>query len=324
MQIYDVIVAVVVVAFVLRGWVRGLIREAVEIGVLVAGVFLVFRLSPVIGSIFSGMANVPYEAARIAAGTALFFVVVFGGALVARVVATALKVLPGATFLNRIGGSLVGAGYGALIVILATTLVSIAPLSEGVRATVEDSVTASSVGRSIVEPAGPVQQAVSAVSGERIFSTVLAIREAVGSRLAAGTIPVPLPDVGDDPLAPSQLAAQQVFDSLNRTRISEGLDPLGWSGDLAVVAVTRSIDVYRSGRLALDGGLADSLAAEGVPGTIHTEMVVLAASPEGLVEAVVAAPSYKDAICCERRYRKAGVGVIDGPYGMMAVVVLIG
>lgn len=324
MQIYDMVVAAVVAAFVFRGWARGLLREAVELAVLVVGVFLVFRLSPVVGSIIAGMANVPYEVARIAAGAALLFALVLGGALVARLVSAAMKVLPGATILNRIGGSLLGAGYGLLIVVLATTLVSVAPIPEGASATVESAVAESPVGQYIVDPVGPVQQAVASVSGERIFSTVLALREAVGGRLAAGTIPVPLPDVGDAPLAPSQQAAQGVFDTLNRTRIGEGLDPFAWSADLAVVAVARSTDVYRSGWLALDDGLSASLAAQGVPGTITTEMVVLAASPAGLVEALMAASSYKDAICCERRFRKAGIGVIDGPHGLLAVVVLSG
>ena len=133
MPIYDLIVAAIAIALVVRGWMRGVLREALEVAVLVVGVFLVFRLSPVVGSIFAGMANIPYEVARIAAGTFLFFVLVVGGALVARVVSTALKLVPGATFLNRIGGAAVGAGYAALVVILGTTVLSAAHLSEGLR-----------------------------------------------------------------------------------------------------------------------------------------------------------------------------------------------
>jgi uncharacterized membrane protein required for colicin V production len=322
-QIYDLIVAAIVVAFVVRGAMRGLLREVLEVAVLLVGMFLVFRLSPVVGSIISGMANVPFEVARIVAGVILFFVLVIGGALVARLLSATLKVVPGATVLNRTGGALVGAGYAALVVILATTLVSVAPMPSGVRGTVDESIGASVVGRRILEPTGPIQQTVSSVSGEEVFSTVIALQEAVGSRLAAGTIPVPLPDVGDSLLPPSQLAAQQVFDSLNRTRIIEGLDPLGWSGDLAVVAVSRAGAVYRSGWLALDEDLAESLVAQGAPGTIHTEMVVLAASPEGVAEAFTGASTYKDAIC-DGQYRKAGIGIIDGPYGLLAVQVLSG
>jgi len=320
---YDLIVAAIVVAFVVRGWMRGLLREALEVAALLVGIFLVFRLSPVVGSIISGMANVPFEVARIVAGVVLFFVLIIGGALVARLMSAMLHVVPGATVLNRIGGAFIGAGYATLVIVLATTLASVVPMPGGVRGTVDESIGASQVGRRILEPSGPVQQIVSSVSGEDVFSTVIAIQDAVGARLAAGTIPIPLPGVGDSPLPPSQIAAQQVFDSLNRTRIAEGLDPLGWSGDLAVVAVTRASSVYRSGRLALDDDLAESMAAQGLPGTINTEMVVLAATPEGVAEAFRGATIYKAAIF-DRQYRKAGVGIIDGPYGLLAVQVLSG
>jgi uncharacterized membrane protein required for colicin V production/uncharacterized protein YkwD len=321
--VYDLIVAAVVAALVIRGWMRGALREALELGVLVVGTFLVFRLSPVFGSIIAGMANVPYEVARIGAGVLLFFVLVIGGALVARLLSTVLKLVPGVTILNRLGGAVVGGGYALLVIVLGTTLLSAAPLSDGLRETTDEAVGASAIGSRIVDPGGAVQQTVASVSGERVFSTVIALQESVGARLAAGTIPIPLPDVGDAVLPPSQLAAQEVFDSLNRSRIDEGLDPLGWSADLAVVAVTRSGGVYRSGVLALDDGLALSLTAQGVPGTINTEMVVLAASTHGVVEAFTDASAYRSALL-DRQYRKAGVGVIDGPYGLLSVVVLSG
>lgn len=323
MVVYDLIVAAVVVALVIRGWMRGALREALELGVLVIGSFLVFRLSPVFGSIIAGMANVPYEVARIGAGVLLFFVLVIGGAFVARLLSTMLKLVPGATMLNRLGGAVVGGGYALLVVVLGTTLLSAAPLSDGLREATDEAVGASVIGSRIVEPGGIVQQSVASVSGERVFSTVIALHESVGARLAAGTIPIPIPDVGDATLPPSQLAAQEVFDALNRSRIDEGLDPVGWSADLAIVAVTRSGTVYRSGVLTLDDGLASSLTAQGIPGTINAEMVVLAASTHGVVEAFTDASAYRSALL-DRQYRKAGVGVIDGPYGLLSVVVLSG
>lgn len=323
MPIYDVVVAALVGALVIRGWMRGMLREALEIAVLLVGSFLVFRLSPVIGSIISGMANIPYEVARITAGIILFFVLVIGGALVARLLSMSLKLVPGATILNRLGGAVVGAGYAVLVVVLGTTLLSAAPMSEGVRATVAGAVGASPIGYRIVEPRGVVQQTVSSISGERVLTTVVALQETVGARLVAGTLPIPIPDVGEAPLPPSQAAAQSVFDSLNRTRILEGLDPLGWSSELAVVAVSRADQVYRSGTLALDPNLAGALEAQGVPGTINTEMVALAASTDGATEALIEASAYRVAIL-DTQYRKAGIGLVEGPYGLMTVLVLSG
>jgi uncharacterized membrane protein required for colicin V production/uncharacterized protein YkwD len=319
--IYDAIVAALAAALVIRGWMRGVLREALEIAVLLVGSLLIFRLSPAVGSIIAGMANIPYEVARVGAGVILFLVLVVGGALVTRLLSVSLKLVPGATILNRLGGAVVGAGYAALVVVLGTILLTAAPMSEGVRSTVSESVGASPIGSRIVEPRGVIQQTVSSVSGERVFTAVAALQETVGARLVAGTLPIPLPDVGDSALPPSQTAAQQVFDVLNRNRILEGLDPLGWSGDLAVVAVRRADQVYRSGTLRLDQDLPSALEAQGVPGTINTEMVVLAASTDGVAEAVVGASAYRDALF-DTQYRKAGIGVIDGPYGLLTVLVL--
>ena len=154
-----------------------------------------------------------------------------------------------------------------------------------------------------------------------MFRAVIAVREAVGDRLSAGTIPIPFPTAASEDLAPSQVKAQTVFDQLNRHRISEGLDPLAWSSDLAVVAVARASGVYTSGWLRLDDDLPSALRAAGIPGTISEDMVVLAASPDGLVEAITSAATYEAAVT-DASYRKAGIGVIEGPYGLIAVQVL--
>jgi len=319
--VYDFVAAAIVVVFLVRGARRGLVREAVEVSVLIVGVVVAFRVSPVVGSIISGMANIPYETARIIAGIVMFFVLVVGGAVVARAISGAMKIVPGASVLNRFGGAATGATYAFVVIVLATTLGSVVPMSDGLRATVDDSIQSSAVGAWVRSSGGPVQQTLSSVGGEDVFATIIAIQDAVGSRLAVGTLPIPLPDVGDAVLAPSQVAAQGVFDSINRDRVAANLDPFGWSTDLAIVAVARSGDVYRSGLLALDDNLESSLKAQGVPGTINTELVMLAASREGVAEALIGTSEYRDSIL-DSKYRKAGVGIIDGPFGLLAVVVL--
>ena len=188
MYLYDWIVLGVAAAFVIRGWRRGLVREAVEVAVLVVGAVVVFRLAPVIGTILAGMANVPYEAAKLVGGAVLFLVLIIGGALVSRVIAGAIKIVPGATMLNRLGGALIGFVYAAVIVILATTLLAAAPISEGARASIEERILESQIGSELVDPTGETQKIIASFSGEEIFGSVIAVRQAVGERLAAGTL----------------------------------------------------------------------------------------------------------------------------------------
>ena len=76
MTFYDWAVIAIAVAFLIRGWRRGAIREAIDIALLLFGTIVVFRLSPMIGSIVSGMANVPYEVGRVVGGGLIFLVLV--------------------------------------------------------------------------------------------------------------------------------------------------------------------------------------------------------------------------------------------------------
>jgi len=313
----------IALALVLRGWRRGLVREAVEVSVLVVGAIVIFRMSSVAGTVISGMANVPYEVGRILAGIVMFLLLTIGGALVSRVIAGAIRAVPGATALNRLGGAALGGIYAALILALATTLISVAPLPESARSSVSDAIAESPVFAVVVAPGGLVQRTLGSVTGESIYGAVISVEDAVGHRLAAGTLPIPIPDVQSDSLTPSQASAQLVFDELNQRRIAAGIDPLGWSSDLAIVAATRAQNVYESGVLDPALGLDEALRAAAVPGTIVDEMLALAATPHGLVEAIESAQSYQD-ILTDPAYRIGGVGVVEGPFGLMAVQVVSG
>ncbi len=323
MQTYDWVVVVVAALLAIRGWRRGLIREFIEFVVFVVGAFIAFRMSPALGVVLSAMANIPPEAARIIAGTVVLVLLMVGSVFVSKIVSVALKVVPGGTTANRFGGALVGIGYTLVVVIAATTLLAAVPLPSGLRGGFDASVEESVIGSAIVSPDGVVQRAFSLLSGQKVFGAVIAVRDAVGGRLLAGAVPTPLPSVGDADLTPSPTAAEVVFDKMNAERIAVGADPLTWSSDLAVVATSRATDVYRSGLLKLDGRLEDALRAEGIPGTITAEMVAIGASPDGLAEAFSSTPSYR-AVTTDLRYRKAGVGAVEGPYGMISVVVYSG
>ncbi|GMQ98527.1 MAG: hypothetical protein BMS9Abin17_1043 [Acidimicrobiia bacterium] len=323
MRTYDVIAVGIALALVVRGWRRGLVREAVEVSVLVVGAIVIFRMSSVVGAMISGMANVPYEVGRILGGIVMFVLLTIGGALVSRVIAGALKVVPGATTLNRLGGAALGGIYAAVVLALATTLISVAPLPESVRSSVSNAIAESPVFAVVVAPGGLVQSTLGTVTGESIYGAVISVEDAVGHRLAAGTLPLPIPDVGGEPLTPSQTSAQLVFDELNQRRIAAGVDPLGWSSDLAIVAAARAQHVYNSGVLDPAQGLVEALRAAGVPGTIVDEILVIAATPHGLVEAIVTAQAYEN-VLTDPVYRISGVGVVEGPFGLIAVQVVSG
>ena len=323
MTFYDWVVIAIALAFLIRGWRRGAVREAIDIALLLLGTIIVFRLSPMVGSIVSGMANVPYEVGRVVGGGLIFLVLVVGSILFGRVIATALHVVPGGRRIDRFVGSAIGLGYALIAVVLGTTLLSAIPFPASARVAVDDSIAGSPVGSVVTDPTGPIQPVVSLTSGETVLTSVIAVREAVGDRLVAGTVPIPFPASDRSELAPTQATAQAVFDDVNRERIADGVDPLAWSPDLAIVAVSRSTTVYAAGLLTLDDQLPDALRAAGIPGTISNDLIVMAASADGLTEAIVSTGPYR-AMITDPAFRKSGIGVVEGPYGLVAVQVLSG
>lgn len=322
MVMYDWAIIAIAVAFIVRGWMRGAIREGLEVGLLLVGTVIAFRLAPGVGAVLSGMANIPYEVARVIAGVLVFGVLVAASILLGQMLSRTLRIVPVAGAIDRLGGSAIGIVYAAIVAVLATTLLSAMPLPAAARDAIDEQIAESSVGRSVVDPTGLVQPVVTVASGERVMGAIVAVRHAVGERLVDGSIPLPLPSVERSDLAPSQTLAQIVFDDLNRERIRSGLDPLAWNSDLAIVAVARATDVYSSGWLRLNDDLTDALAVAGVPGTVHDDQVVMAASSSGVVEAL--SRSGDNASSVGSSYRKGGIGVVEGPYGLVAVQVLAG
>jgi len=321
MHWYDAAVIAVAAILVIRGWFRGLVREVVEVALLLLGTLVVFRLSGPIGTVLSAMANIPYEVGRIVAGVVIFAGLIVGSMVLGRVIVIALKVLPGGSLLNRVGGSAMGAVYAAVIVVLATTMISVLPLPDEREAAIDEAIGESDLGSLIVDPEGQTQEFLRSLSGESLYASVLSLRSVVGNRLAAGTLPIPLPTVEPSAVAVRSDDAAVVFAGLNEARVAFGGEPLTWSPDLAAVAETRAARVYVSRRLQLDGRLESDLSNAAIPGTIHTEAVVIASLPDGIIEAFESTSLYADALF-DSRYRDIGVGVVDGPYGLVSVFVI--
>lgn len=323
MNVYDLVVIGVAAGLALRGWLRGFVREAVEVIVLVVGVVVIFRFSAPIGTVLSAMANIPYEVARIVGGGVVFGVIVLGSAILSRVIVVALKIVPGASVLDRVGGAAVGLLYASVFVVLATTMLGVAPFPNDITDRLDEQVNGSAIGSEIVEPQGWIQGYVGSLSGESLYGSVLAIRQIVGDRLAAGTLPIPLPTVDRDELASLIEESEAVFSGLNSYRVAEGQEPLTWSSDLASVADTRARRAYLSGELSLDDRLDADLASSSIPGTIHIDAIVIGASVDGVVEAFTTTPSYAAALA-GAEYRRGAVAVVEGPYGLVSVVVVSG
>ena len=176
MNWYDWAVIAIAIALVVRGWTKGVIREAIDVALLLVGTLLAFRLSPAVGSIIAGMTQMPYEVARVVAGGVILVALVVGSLLLGRVVAAALHVVPGASKLNKLGGAAIGLVYAAVVVALVTTLVAASPLPSAARASVDETMDASAIASAVTDPTGAIQPVLAGASGEEMFRAVIAVR----------------------------------------------------------------------------------------------------------------------------------------------------
>ncbi len=306
----DFVVLALVVLLVVRGWVRGLVREAIDVGTLVLGALLAFRLAPTAGRLLSDLTDLSPEPARVIGGVVLFIAITVGATIVGSLIHRSIKHLPGLTTLNRIGGAALGVVYAAVLVVIATTLISAAPMPSAVAEEVEQS----SVVAFVVEPDSVAQDVIGLLSGDRALQSMIWIRSAVdGWTIDPRFTDVTLPgmDVGSGSHA-STATALLLYEEINRDRTEAGLDPLTWSESMSLVAVTRAFDVYRSGSFEAVSPIADRLSEVGISGMNPVEYLLLAPTPDGLVEAANTGEGFTT----------VGIGVVDGPLGLMAVIVL--
>lgn len=299
----------------LRGWARGLIREALDVVTLVAGAVLAFRLAGPVGSTLAAMSGMSPEVTEMVAGAGLFVGISIGAAVAARLIHSTIRRLPGLTFLNRLGGAALGAVYGLVLVTVAVTLLSVLPMPPPL----SSGLASSDVASSLTRPSGPVQRLLATASGNRIPQALLAIEQLVGSQaVVLGGSGLPVPAVGDEITRLDRDFAAQVFDLINRERIVAGVEPMAWSNGLGVAAVVGAQNRYRGDDA---GDLSVRVASAGIPSTDVAEVAALAATPAGAVAVLLESPASAVTLL-DPETTRFGVGVVSGPFGNVVAVVV--
>jgi uncharacterized membrane protein required for colicin V production len=305
----DVLIGTLVVLLVVRGWMRGLVREAIDVGTLVVGAILAFRLAPLAGRILTSVFGMSPDFARVLGGGLLLVAIWVAASIAGAIITRSMKVLPGLTTLNRLGGAALGILYTAVLAVIVLTLMSAAPLPVAVA----DEVDRSAVAAYVAEPVGPAQQALGVVAGDRALQSMAWIRSAVDDWVIDPAVTnITLPEIaGDANVHASVAAAEDLFNRINRTRIDDGLELLVWSQPMSLVATTRALTAYQTGLLVSPSSIEERLISAGVQFRNADERLVLAATGESLAGVMDATGTYTS----------MGVGIVEGPYGLIAVVV---
>src|SRR5690606_4478417 len=111
----DFILGLYIAALAVRGWLRGFVRELMDLIGLIVGAVVAFRLSEPFGGFLTDRFVVSPEWGRIGAGIVLFVLCGVSMTIIAHFLSKVAR-LSGLTLANRLLGSLVAGACGAVLV----------------------------------------------------------------------------------------------------------------------------------------------------------------------------------------------------------------
>lgn len=318
----DLILGAILVALAIRGWWRGLVREALGLAVLVAGIFLSFRLSTPLGSVVEALAGTSPETSRLIAGIVLFVAIGVGAAVAAHVLHKGIRVVPGLPTANRAAG----AGFSVVAVLAAATVafsvLSVTSPPDYIAGQLEES----SLAAYMTDPEAPPQHILGVLSGDRVIERLLTLQEIGGSeQVVYEGSSVAFEAIPRDDIDLDAKSRAEVLDLLNRERLAADAAPLVEHEPLQLLAEAHAVDLYTSGMLDENGsdgrGLSDRFADAGLPVVVSDQVVALAVSPEAAQTALFKRSGPRD-VLVDPSYRRVGIAVAQGPLGVVLVEVV--
>lgn len=315
----DVILGAYLAWLAVRGWVRGLVREALGLVGLILGTLLAFRLGGVVGDFLSRSFGWPPEASRIAGGIALFVLlgIVLG---IGATVLTGVMRLPGLNMLNRIGGSVLALLWALVLLVVVVNVARALPLPESW----DDQLDRSVVVETVAGPDAWPQRLFHRLAGESVLATLHSIQSIFGSGRVVprhGEV-AEFPPPAADEVRQVRAEAEMVLTELNRRRTGADVPLLVSSDALVAFAERRAADSYLTGRLARDADCLTEAEAY-ILLSQCSDVVALASTSLAALDAILA-DEETGSVVVEGRFDRAGVAVVDGPTGRLVLIVLGG
>jgi len=322
--VIDFLLGLYFASLFVRGWLRGFARELMDLVGLIVGMALAFRLSGPVGAFIHDTFGISDVASRLVGGLVVFLIVGVGASIGAHFLQKVFT-LPGMALGNRLLGGLLSTLWALFVAMLILSLLIVFPLPSSI----SEHLANSKVARYLTDPDTAAQSVFHAVAGDRVLESLLNLKELVGSKeviLQEGQT-LEIPAAQPDQLSPDSKAASEIFDLVNRSRLEEGVDPLAWSQLLADVAQAYAQEMYEGGFFShesdVSGTVVDRVDAAGIPFHVIGENLALAPTPRTVHEGLMASPGHRENIL-RSRFTKVGIGVVDGPLGLMVVEVFQG
>ena len=316
----DFILGLFLTGLLVRGWLRGFVREILDLVALVIGLWIAFKLSAPLGDFLTHSFGVTPEVARIGAGIALF--VLFGVSMsVAAHYLSKMTKLPGLDMVNRVGGAAVAAAWGVAIVLVVVNVVAVLPIPEGWK----DKLDESTVAHAIAGPDALPQQLVESLAGDNVLGAVASIQDIFGASRAVveGDEALTIPPATGEEVRQVRNEATEFVDEINKFRAGLGLGALQPSDAITEVAEEKAVASYTSGMLQKSADCSGALTAVGVRVALCGEAIALAGTALGARDGILDTDSSRDELS-KPGFDRTGISVVDGPTGRLVVILLAG
>ena len=317
----DLILVVLLVAVLYRGYRRGFIREIANLGLLGIGVIVAFRSAGASETFFASWTGASPLVARTLGGFIVFFLIQLVGTFLVR---RFLRLLGPVSAVDRVAGAVVAGARLVFGMVMFLLLASAIPLGQTMQRWLIDSWVVEVV-------AGEdsfAKESVSAIVGDRVLESLVNLNQLIGDSqvVVEGVESLDIPVLGGALLA-ADGDAMAVFDLLNLARVDAGVDPLAWSSSLAEVAAAHGYEMYETGYFShvspVSGVVADRVAASGVPFGIVGENLALSPTAQSVHDGLLASPGHRQNML-EARFTRVGISAVEGPLGLMVVQVFTG
>ncbi|REK19814.1 MAG: hypothetical protein DWQ40_06425 [Actinobacteria bacterium] len=320
----DFVLGAALAGLAVRGWLRGFVREILDLVGLVLGIWVAFALSGPLGNFLSDQFDVSPEVARIGSGILLF--VLFGVALSigAHFLSQVMR-LPGLNLLNRIGGAAVASLWGVALILVIVNFASVLPLPDGW----SDQLEGSTVVEAIAGDDALPQRLFERLGDDGILASLSTLQSLFGADRAVpqGEEVLQIPPAPADELRQAREETGTAVDRLNEYRLDNSVGALLVAQPLTNVAESRATQMYTSGRISRDtpmgGSVSDDIAAAGILLEIDGEALALASTTRAAVDALLS-DTEASALIGSAAYDRVGISIVEGPTGLLLVVVLGG
>ena len=318
----DFVLGIYLSGLAIRGWMRGLVKELLDLAALVIGAVVAFRMSGPLGDFLADRFDVTPEWARIGAGITLFILIGVGATVLAYSVGRVMRAI-GLNLPNRLLGAAFGLAWGVVLIVIVATILLALPLP------VEDTLAESEVVTALAGPEALPRQAFQKLAGDDGLDTLLAL----GSKLGQSRVVLDEDDVvAIDPAEPDQLvgepkASAELLALTNRERLAVDENPLAWSDILAAVARRHAEEMYLEGYVShvspTTGTVVDRVRAAGVNLFVVGENLALASNARAVHDGFMDSPGHRENLL-RPEFDRVGIASVRGPLGLMVVQVFGG